>query len=103
MQKQSEHRSRSQDTQEAPAQVRTHKRSEEEEKELDALLDEIDEVLESPEQEEIEKIRFKEKLRSLSFAGRRAALPCSEVVRVPRPIGEHLGLEKYSGPPCVDC
>lgn len=75
-------------------------------KDIDALLDEIEEVLETEDQREIERIRFKDKLHSINFwpRGRRREIdPCRETIRLPRGVHPGPGWQIYDGPPCVDC
>lgn len=73
---------------------------------IDALLDEIDEVLDSDAQKEMERLSFRDKLRSLTFMGKRSNSPCgSPHMHVPADTVDDFlstGLFK-EGPPCVDC
>ena len=67
----------------------------------DELLAEIDALL----AEEEKEISFKEKIRSLSFRGRRARNPCAGVMHVPDPLVPFFrAIGARDAPPdCVDC
>lgn len=74
--------------------------------EVDALLDEIDDLLEEQAREE-----YKAKLKSINFIGSKVD-PCEEmrkgnIIRLPARLVDMLvnnyGYKRYDGPPCVDC